>query len=117
MQRNIWPPAGAPRAAWLAASGSAAATTAGAAAAIERNSRRLSVMWPPGALHLDDIDELFDGGCRFLERRVFLGRQLDLHDVLDAAGAELHRHADEQIANPVFALQEDRTRQDLLLVP
>jgi hypothetical protein len=45
--------------------------------------------------HADDVHELFHRGRRFLERRVFLGHQLDLHDLLEPAGAQLARHADE----------------------
>ena len=52
----------------------------------------------------------------FLQRGVLFRRQLDLDDLLDAARAELDRHADEQIADAVLALQEHRARQDLLLV-
>src|SRR4051794_34630150 len=52
----------------------------------------------------------------FLERGVFVRRQLDLDDLLEPARAELAGDADELIAHAVLALQIDRARDDLLLV-
>src|SRR5262249_26190915 len=79
--------------------------------------RAKSALFPlPSSLHLYYVDELFDGRRRLLERRVLLRRQLDLDDLLEPSGAELARHADEQIADAVLPLQEHRTRDDLVLV-
>ena len=58
----------------------------------------------------------FTAAADFLSAASSSGRQLDLDDLLDAARAKLHRYADEQVSNAVLALQEDRARQDLLLV-
>jgi hypothetical protein len=66
--------------------------------------------------HLDDVDQLLDRGRRFLEGRVFVGRELDLHDLLETARPQLARHADEQVAHAVLALQINGARNDLLLV-
>jgi hypothetical protein len=52
----------------------------------------------------------------FLSAASSSGRERDLDDLLHAARAELHRHADEEIVDAVLALQEHRARQDLLLV-
>ena len=44
------------------------------------------------------------------------GGQLDLVDLLDAARAQFHRHADEQAVDAVFAFQVRGAGQHLLLV-
>ncbi len=58
----------------------------------------------------------FTAAADFLSAASSSGGQRDLNNLFDAARAELHRHAHEQIADPVFALQEHRARHDLLLV-
>ena len=58
----------------------------------------------------------FTAPADFCERGVLFGRQRDLDDLLDAARAELDRHADEQIADRRTRPEEHRARQDLLLV-
>ena len=45
-----------------------------------------------------------------LQRRILFRRQLDLDDFLGALRPQLHRHADEQSINPVFAFQIDGAR-------
>src|SRR5438876_279082 len=64
----------------------------------------------------DDINELLDCRRRFLERRVFVGRERDLDDLLESARAELARNADKLILHAVLALQEDGTWNDFFLV-
>ena len=53
---------------------------------------------------LNDVDELFDGPGRLLQRRSFVARKFELDDLFHAAGPEFHRNADEEIVQPVFAL-------------
>src|SRR5580765_7123937 len=65
---------------------------------------------------LDDVGEFLDGRGGLLQRRILLRRELDLNDLLHAARAELDRHADEEVVDPVLPLQEDRAGHDLLLV-
>src|SRR4029079_3919347 len=67
-------------------------------------------------LHSYDVNQLFHRCRRLLQRGLFFSRQRDLNDLLHTTRAQLHWHADEQISNPVFTLQEHRARQDLLLV-
>src|SRR4051794_19495267 len=67
-------------------------------------------------LDADHVDELFHRPGRFLERRVFVRRQLDLDDLLEPTRTQLAWHADEQVLRAVLALQVDRAWQDLLLV-
>src|SRR4051794_7774359 len=69
-----------------------------------------------GPLHLDHVDQFLHRAGRLLQRLVLFGRQGDLDDLLDAPRAEFHRHADEQVADAVLALQKYGARQDLLLV-
>ena len=51
-----------------------------------------------------------------LERLALVVGELELDDLLDPAGAELHRHADVEAVDPVLALEQRRARQDALLV-
>src|SRR5688572_3411921 len=67
-------------------------------------------------LNPDYVDQFFYGAGRLIERGLFVGRQLDLDNLLDALRAQLDRHADEQVVHTVLALQEDRARHDLLLI-
>src|SRR5260221_4595693 len=68
------------------------------------------------ALHLNHVDEFFDRRRGLLEGGVLFRSELDFDDFLEAARSELAWNADEQIADTVLALQEHRTRDDLLLV-
>src|SRR5271166_4790842 len=65
---------------------------------------------------LDDLDQLADGGGRFVEGRLLLAIERDLDDPLDAAGADHHRDADIEVAYAVLAFEQRRTRQYPLLV-
>src|SRR5918992_3284206 len=67
-------------------------------------------------LNADDVGEFLDRACGFLECRILFRRQLDLDDLLDAAGAQLDRHADEEIVDPVLPFEEHGAGDDLLLV-
>ena len=58
----------------------------------------------------------FTAPADLLKRGLLVGGQLDLDDLLDAVGAQLHGHADEQVVDAVLALQEHRARHDLLLI-
>ena len=71
---------------------------------------------PSFSLRIDDLDEFFDGGCRFLQGGIFVRCQRDLHDLLQPFRAELSRHANEQVADAVPSLEKDGTRQNLPLV-
>src|SRR5438067_11437802 len=75
-----------------------------------------SLMIPSRSSDLDYFDELSHRRSRFLERGVFVRRELDLDDLLEPARAELAGYADEEIAHAVLALQKHRTRYDLVLV-
>jgi hypothetical protein len=64
----------------------------------------------------DDVGQRLHCRRRFVQQLLLRGRQRDLDDLLHALGAELHRYADEQVVDPVLALQVDRAGVDLLLV-
>src|SRR5436190_14879157 len=49
---------------------------------------------------------------RFLQLCLLVFRQLELDDLLDAGGAELHRHAHVETVDAVLALQKGRAGQD-----
>src|SRR5487761_2109195 len=57
-------------------------------------------------LALDHIHQLLHGGGALGQRRFLVRSQLDLVDLFDALRAQLHRHADEQAVNTVFAFEQ-----------
>jgi len=63
-------------------------------------------------LDADDGGEFLHGGGRLHQRRLLVGGQLDLDDLLRSALSELHGHSKELIPDSVFPLKEDRARQD-----
>jgi hypothetical protein len=67
-------------------------------------------------LDADHVAKFLHGRGALFEGGIFFGGELDLDDLLDAAGAELARHADEHAVDPVLALEEGGAGQDLLLV-
>ena len=54
------------------------------------------------------VDQLAHGVGRALQIGLLGLGELDLDDLLDAILAELHRHADEQAVDAVFALAQGR---------
>ena len=72
------------------------------------NLHRRSVREPSWSTALDaDTASVPDGGRRLHERRLLVGGQLDLDDLLRAALAELDRHAEELVADAVLALSRN----------
>src|SRR6202050_2359426 len=53
---------------------------------------------------------------RLVQRRFFLGLELDLDNLFDAFGAELHRNANKQTAKSVFTFEVSSARQDFFLI-
>src|SRR5262245_9154387 len=54
-------------------------------------------------LHLQDLEKLTHRAGRLLEGCGFVGRQLDFHDLLGSAGAELDGHAEVDVLHLVLA--------------
>src|SRR5260370_3246542 len=67
-------------------------------------------------LNTHDRDEFFDGVGGSLQCGALVVRQLELDDFLGAARPELDRHADEETADAVLAVQPDGTWENLLAV-
>src|SRR5215218_222891 len=63
--------------------------------------------------HLDQLSDRAGAISQILELAIL---EVQLHDLLDARGAELYRDADEQVVDTVLALQIDGAGQDTLLV-
>src|SRR5436309_15485608 len=61
--------------------------------------------WSP-PLELELVDQLAHGAGRLVERRLLLGRELDLDDLFDAAAPELDGHADVEPLHAILAVQE-----------
>src|SRR5439155_10479397 len=72
--------------------------------------------WSREALRRQDADDLAHGFARALERLPLLVREVELDDLLDAAGAQLARHAHVKAVDAVFALEIGGARQHPLLV-
>src|SRR6202050_4737080 len=53
---------------------------------------------------------------RLVQRRFFLGLELDLDNLFDAFGAELHRNANKQTAKSVFTFEVSSAGQDFFLI-
>src|SRR5713101_2239723 len=51
-----------------------------------------------------------------VERRLLIGGELDLDDLLEAPGSQARRYAEEQIAVAILPVQGDGARQDPVLV-
>src|SRR5262245_37653759 len=66
--------------------------------------------------HGEDADDVADRGRRLLEPRSLLLGEVDLDDLLDAARADLRRHAHVEAVDPVLALEVRGARQHALLV-
>src|ERR1035441_10171121 len=67
-------------------------------------------------LNADDVAKFLYGSCTPFQRGIFFGSELDLHDLLDAMGAQFAEDADKVSADAVLAFKVSRARQDLLLV-
>src|SRR5688500_14913624 len=78
-------------------------------------SIRFTPVWT-GSSEVELGHRLLDVRRRGVERLLLLARQLDLHDLLDAARAELHRHADIDIGQPVLPLQPGGARENPVAV-
>src|SRR5690348_5155597 len=59
--------------------------------------------------------QLFDRRRRLHQLGPLVGRKVELDDLLEAARAQLARHADEHAVDAVLALEVGRRRHDLLL--
>src|SRR5229473_7223603 len=72
----------------------------------------------PPRLHLgfDYVYKLFHGVGAFPEHSLLVGSQLDLIDLLDAAGAKFHGNAYKQALDTVFSFQIRGAREHFLLV-
>src|SRR5215472_1916841 len=68
------------------------------------------------ALHADHFDQFGHSIGALLQSRLLFRCQFYLDDLFQAVGAELARHAHEQVFDPVLALQVDGAGQDLFLV-
>src|SRR4029453_13724898 len=68
------------------------------------------------ALQFQLVHQLADGAGGLVEGGLLLSGELDLDDLLDAAPAELHGHANIEPADAVLTVQVGRAGQDLLLV-
>src|SRR4051794_33305086 len=83
------------------------------AGAWSSTSLRLTTVWSDIRQRLHQLLDRIRG-LRQLGALVVL--EVDLHDLLDPLGAELHRHAHEQAVDPELALAQSRARQHALLV-
>ena len=68
-------------------------------------------------LALQHVHQFLHGGGALLQAGLLLGGQFQLVDLLDAARAQLHGHADEQAVDAVLAFQIRGAGQHLLLIP
>ena len=66
--------------------------------------------------NLENIYKLLNGRGTLLKSGSLVVGQADLDDLFDAVLAELHRHADEEIVDTVFTLEEHSARKDLFLI-
>src|SRR4029079_18417409 len=94
-----------PAAARFVQRGSARKPPAGTRPVIECRRRSRERASTGGRSDLEDAEELANGVRRLLQGRLLLGGEIDLDDLLDAAGAELHRHAQVHVPHSVLALQ------------
>src|SRR5260221_3745645 len=62
------------------------------------------------------VEQFLNRGRRLVERCLLVRRQGDVDDLFDAVAAELYRHADVEVLQPVFALQVRGAGEDLALV-
>src|SRR5215212_10017031 len=69
-----------------------------------------------GSVSIKNCDDLADGVGGVLEGPVLVVAQLELDDLLDAGGAELHRDTHVQAVDSVLAVEEGRAREEPLLV-
>src|SRR5512141_284894 len=63
-----------------------------------------------------DAEQLAHRIRRPAKRRLLVGRELDLHDLLDTLASELDRNAQVDAGHPVLPLEIRRAGEDLLLV-
>src|SRR5439155_1149100 len=87
--------------------------------AVRPFSPRSTLSAPPsdaGALGAEDADHFANGVGRLVEHCLFLLAQVELDDLLDTSGAELHRSAHVEPVDAVLALELCGARQDALLV-
>src|ERR1700691_6016709 len=67
-------------------------------------------------LDADYIAKFFYGSSALFQCRIFIGREFDLDDLLEAASAQLAGNADVVAIDTVFTLEKGRAGKDLLLV-
>src|SRR6266849_5124588 len=67
-------------------------------------------------LHVDHAHQFLHRCCALVQSRLFVSSQLDLDDLLDPLGAQLHRYADVEAVDAILSVKVGGAGQNLLLV-